>query len=157
MLRNKVAKWANSTWAWAMRVTSIRSMRPSTNMLGPELLLKPKVLTMGKLKASIFTTNLGLMLQLKPKSNTIMGKPKTSSPSQTWAWCPNLSPNPFLSWASPRLHLLHSLPLRLGIILRGSFHHRQHHGERSSGGSPAASRRSCRHGGWCKCLHSWSK
>ena len=145
MLRNKVAKWANSTWAWAMRVTSIRSMRPSTNMLGPGLLLKPKVHTLSKPKASIFITNLGLVFQLKPKSNSIMGKPKTQTPSQTWAWASSQAYNP--SWASPRLHLLHGLPLRLGIILKGSFHHRQHHGERSSGGNPTTSRRRCRHGG----------
>ena len=36
----------------------------------------------------------------------------------------------------PRLHLLHSLPLHLCIILRWSFHHRQHDGERSRGGGP---------------------
>ena len=156
MFRNEVAKWPNSTWTWAMKVACIGSMRPSTNMLGPGLLLKPKVLTMGKPKASIFITNLGLVLQLKPKSNAIRGKPKTQTPSQTWAWCSNLSPNPFPSWASPRLHLLHSLPLHLGIILRGSFHHRRHHGERSSGGSPTASRRFCRHGGWCKRPHGRS-
>ena len=60
-----------------MRVASIGSMRPSTNMLGPGLLLKPNILTLGKPKAPIFITNLGLMLQLKPLSNAIMGKPKT--------------------------------------------------------------------------------
>ena len=101
MFRNEVVKWANSTWTWAMRVASIGSMRPSTNMLGPRLLLEPNILTMGKPKATIFITNLGLgpssnpyplpsgvspkpisitnlglVLQLKPKSNAIMGKPK---------------------------------------------------------------------------------
>ena len=52
------------------------SMIPFINMLGPRLLLKPNILTMGKLKAPIFITDLVLELQLKPKSNAIMGKPK---------------------------------------------------------------------------------
>ena len=56
------------------------SMRPSTNILGPGLLLKPIILTMGKPKAPIFITNLGLVLQLKFLSNAIMGKPKTPIP-----------------------------------------------------------------------------
>ena len=30
------------------------------------------------------------------------GQTQNSSPSQTWAWCPNSSPNPFPLWATPR-------------------------------------------------------
>ena len=44
------------------------SMRSSINMLGPGLLLKPNILAMGKPKATIFITNLGLVLQPKPKT-----------------------------------------------------------------------------------------
>ena len=135
----------------AMRVASIGGMRPFTNMLGPRLLLKPK--------ASIFSTNLGRVLQLKPKSISTMGKPKASIPltaylfEMTWLSINMLGLGFF---SSPRLHLLHSLPLRLDIIFIGSSHSRWHHGERSSGGSPVASRRCCRHGGWCKCPHGRS-
>ena len=142
-----------------MRVASIGGMRPSTNMLGPRPLLKPKVLTMGKPKASILSTNLGQVLQLKPKSISIMGKPKASIPltahlfEMIW-FSINMLGLGFFS--SPRLHLLHSLPLRLDIILRGSSYRRRHHGERSGGGSPVASKRCCRHGGWCKCPHGRS-
>ena len=67
------------------------SMRPSTNMLGPGLLLKPNILTMDKPKAPIFITNLGLVPQLKPKSISIMGKPKTPMPLTAH----------FVAWASP--------------------------------------------------------
>ena len=63
-----------------MRVASIWGMRPSTNMLRLGPLLKPKVLTMGKPKASMLNTNLGRVLQLKPKSISTMGKPKASIP-----------------------------------------------------------------------------
>ena len=103
-----------------MRVASIGGMRPSTNMLGSGLLLKPKVLTMGKPKASIFSTNLGRVLQLKPKSISTMGNPKASIPltshlfEMTWLSINMLGLGFF---SSPRLHLLHSLPLRLDIIL----------------------------------------
>ena len=52
----------------AMRVAGMGSMRSSINMLGPGLLLKPNILAMGKPKATIFITNLGLVLQPKPKT-----------------------------------------------------------------------------------------
>ena len=142
-----------------MRVASIGGMRPPTNMLGPRPLLKPKVLTMGKPKASILSTNLGQVLQLKPKSISIMGKPKASIPltahlfEMIW-FSINMLGLGFFS--SLRLHLLHSLPLRLDIILRGSSHRRRHHGERRGGGCPVASKRCCRHGGCCKCPHGQS-
>ena len=51
-----------------MRVAGMGSMRSSINMLGPGLLLKPNILAMGKPKATIFITNLGLVLQPKPKT-----------------------------------------------------------------------------------------
>ena len=127
-----------------MRVASIGGMRPSTNMLGSGLLLKPKVLTMGKPKASMLNTNLGRVLQLKPKSISTMGKPKASIPltahlfEMTWLSINMLGLGFF---SSLRLHLLHSLPLRLDIIFRGSFYRRWHHGERSGGGNPVASKR----------------
>uniref|UniRef100_F6HZV9 Uncharacterized protein n=1 Tax=Vitis vinifera TaxID=29760 RepID=F6HZV9_VITVI len=48
-----------------------------------------------------------------------MGKPKAPSSAPTWAGCLNLS---------PKLHLLHCLPLCLEITLRGSSYRRWHHG-----------------------------
>ena len=168
-----------------MRVASIGGMRPFTNMLGLGPLLKPKVLTMGKPRASILSTNLGQVLQFKPKSISTMGKPKASILSTNLGRVLQLKPKSIstmgkpkafipltahlfeMTWlsvnmlglgffSSPRLHLLHSLPLRLDIILRGSSYRRRHHGERSGGGSPVASRRCYCHGGWCKCPHGRS-
>ena len=125
-----------------MRVASIGSMRPSINMLGPGLLLKPISVAMGKPKASPLSQPTHLRKHYPPSTCLGWASSQAQYPSR---------------WANPRLHLLHSLPLHLGIILRGSFHHRRHDGERSSGGNPTTSRRCCRHGGWCKCPYGRSR
>ena len=92
-----------------MRVASIGSMRPSINMLGLGLLLKPISVAMGKPKASPLSQPTHLRKHYPPSTCLGWASSQAQYPSR---------------WANPRLHLLHNLPLHLGIILKGSFHHR---------------------------------
>ena len=76
-----------------------------------------------------------------------------------WAWCTNPSPNPKLTGAGSKTYLKpkaktsssSSFLLHPNTILRERLHHRRQDGERSRGGSSAATKRRSRQGGWCEC------
>ena len=104
-----------------MRVAGMGSMRPSTNMVGPRLLLKPNILTMGKPKAPIFITNLGLVPQFKPLPNAIMGKPKTHLHHKLGPGAPTQAQIHFHQGQAQGTHSSHSPLLRLGITFGRSF------------------------------------
>ena len=72
--RIEAAKWANSTWTWAMRVAGMGSMRPSINMLGPGLLLKPNIRHHGQAQDFIsFTACLSTRVSSSEEASTTGG------------------------------------------------------------------------------------